>query len=88
MNLKLDANSVPKLSKEKRFSLDMHAETLSVISCKDDAEERSSGRPRRQYIDNIKKWTRASLEENVCVTEDSTAWRKLCSALERLCRLK
>ena len=26
------------------------------------------GRPRMQYIDNIKKWTRASLEENVRLT--------------------
>ena len=31
MNSKLDANSLPKLSKEKRLSLDMHAETISVI---------------------------------------------------------
>ena len=31
MNFKLDANSLPKLSKEKWFSLDMHAETISVI---------------------------------------------------------
>ena len=27
--------------------------------------KRKRGRPRMQYIDNIKKWTRASLEENV-----------------------
>ena len=31
MNFKLDANSLPKLSKEKWLSLDMHAETISVI---------------------------------------------------------
>ena len=33
MNFKLDANSLPKLSKEKWLFLDMHAETigLSVI---------------------------------------------------------
>ena len=30
MNFKLDANSLPKLSKEKLLSLDMHAETISV----------------------------------------------------------
>ena len=29
-----------------------------------------------QYIDNNKKWTRLSLEENVIVTEDRTAWHK------------
>ena len=29
-----------------------------------------------QNIDNIKKWTRASLEENIRVTEDRTAWHK------------
>ena len=29
-----------------------------------------------QYIDNIKKWTRAYLEENVRVSEDRTAWRE------------
>ena len=34
-----------------------------------------------QYIDNIKKWTRASLEENVRLTEDRTAWReRSCAA--------
>ena len=26
-----------------------------------------------QYIDNIKKWTRASLEENIRLTEDRKA---------------
>ena len=39
------------------------------------------GRPRMQYIDNIKKWTRASLEENVRLTEYRTAWReRSCAA--------
>ena len=34
-----------------------------------------------QYVDNIKKWTRASLEENVRLTEDRTAWReRSCAA--------
>ena len=34
-----------------------------------------------QSIDNIKKWTKASLEENVRLTEDRTAWREIsCSA--------
>ncbi len=38
-------------------------------------------RPRMQYIANIKKWTRASLEENVRLTEDRTAWReRSCAA--------
>ena len=32
--------------------------------------------PKMQYIDNIKKWTGDSLEENIRVTEDRTAWRK------------
>ena len=27
------------------------------------------------FINNIKKWTRASLEGNVRLTEDRTAWR-------------
>ena len=34
------------------------------------------GRPGMKYIDNIKKWTRASLEENVRPTDDRTAWRE------------
>ena len=39
------------------------------------------GRPRMLYIDNTKKWTRASLEENVRLTEDRTAWReRSCAA--------
>ena len=33
-------------------------------------------RKRMQYNDNIKKWKRASLEENVRVTKDRTAWRE------------
>ena len=34
-----------------------------------------------QYIDNIKKWTRTSVEENVRLTEDRTAWReRSCAA--------
>ena len=43
--------------------------------------KRRRGRPRMQYIDNIKKWTRASLEENVRRTEDRSAWReRSCAA--------
>ena len=45
--------------------------------------KRRRGRPRMQYIDNIKKWTRASvkLEENVRRTEDRTEWReRSCAA--------
>ena len=43
--------------------------------------ERRRGRPRMQYIDNIKKWTRASLEENVRLSEDRSAWReRSCAA--------
>ena len=34
------------------------------------SRKRRRGRPRMQYIDNIKKWTKASLEENVRLTED------------------
>ena len=36
------------------------------------------GRPRMRYIDNIKKKTKASLEENVRLTEDRTSasWRE------------
>ena len=29
-----------------------------------------------QYIDNIKTWTRVSVEENVRLTEDRTEWRE------------
>ena len=78
MNFKLDANSLPKLSKEKWLSLDMHAETISVGMM---SGKRRRGRPRMQYIDNIKKWTSASLEENVRRAEDRTAWReRSCAA--------
>ena len=43
--------------------------------------KRRRGRPRMQYNDNIKKLTRASLEENVRRTEDRTAWReRSCAA--------
>ena len=38
--------------------------------------KRRRGRPKMQYINNIKKRTKASLEENVRVTEDRTSWRE------------
>ena len=56
-----------------QFSKDMHSQN--------DAGGKKKGFPRMQYIDNIKKWTRASLEENVRLTEDRTAWReRSCAA--------
>ena len=34
-----------------------------------------------QFIDNIKKWRKASLEENVRLTADRTPWReRSCAA--------
>ena len=43
--------------------------------------KRRRGHPRIQYIGNIKKWKKASLEENVRLTEDRTAWReRSCAA--------
>ena len=54
----------------------MHAETISGILLRHVfSGKRRKGRSRKQYIDNIEKWTRASLEENVRLTEDRTAWR-------------
>ena len=44
--------------------------------------ERRRGRPMMQYIDNIKKWTRASVEANVRLTEDRTTWREISYAAE------
>ena len=43
---------------------------------RNDAREKKKLCPRKQYIDNIKKWTRTSLEENVRLTEDRTEWRE------------
>ena len=52
-----------------------------------DAEEMKKGAPRMQYIDNIKKWTRAPLEENIRVAEDRAAWRKRsCQAAAAIVR--
>ena len=40
-----------------------------------------AGEKKSLYIDNIKKRTRASLEENVRLTEDRTAWcERSCAA--------
>ena len=47
---------------------------------RNDVGEKKKGRPRMQYIDNIKKWTRTSLEENVRMTEDRTVWERSCAA--------
>ena len=42
-----------------------------------DAGGKKEGRPMMQYIDKIKKWTNASLEENLRLTE----WReRSCAA--------
>ena len=43
--------------------------------------KRRRGRPKMQYIDTIKKWTKASLEENVRLTQDRTAWRERSCAV-------
>jgi len=34
------------------------------------------GRPRTAWIDNIKSWTRLSVEESVTMTEDRDDWKK------------
>ena len=48
---------------------------------------KEEGPPRMQYTDNIKKWTRASLEENVRLAEDMTAWREIsCAAVAVIVR--
>ena len=39
---------------------------------RNDSGEKKKGHPRMQYIDNIKKWARASLEENIRVAHDRT----------------
>ena len=50
---------------------------LVDMPSRNDAGEKKKGHPMMQYIDNIKKWTEASLEENVRLTEDRTAWREI-----------
>ena len=48
---------------------------------RNDAGKKKKGRRMMQYIDNINKLTRASLEENVRVAEDRTVWReRSCAA--------
>ena len=37
---------------------------------------RRRGRPRTAWMDNIKTWTRLSVEESVRMTEDRDTWRK------------
>ena len=37
---------------------------------------RRRGRPRTAWMDNIKTWTRLSVEESVRMTEDRDKWRK------------
>ena len=43
---------------------------------RNDAGEKKKGRHMMKYIDNIKNWTRASLEENIRVADDWTAGGK------------
>ena len=48
---------------------------------RNDAGEKKKRARQDAIIDNIKKWTRASLEENVRLNEDRTAWReRSCAA--------
>ena len=84
MNFKLDANSLPKLSKEKWLSSDMHAETLGVITFFLGMALGQKKKWAPQDIDNIKNWTRASLEEDIRVADDRKSWRKNVVQLERL----
>ena len=37
---------------------------------------RRRGRPRTACIDNIKSWTRLSVEESIRMTQDRDKWRK------------
>jgi len=37
---------------------------------------RRRGRPRTAWMDNIKTWTRLSVEESIRMTEDRDKWRK------------
>ena len=37
---------------------------------------RRRGRPRTAWIDNIKSWTRLSVEESIRMTEDRDKWKK------------
>ena len=49
MNFKLNANSLPRVSKEKWLSLDMHAKTIGVpcedMHSRNDAGEKKNGAP-------------------------------------------
>ena len=48
---------------------------------RNDVGEKNQGQPRMKYTDNINNWIRTSLEENVRLTEDRTAWReRSCAA--------
>ena len=60
-----------QVNENKWISLDMHTETIPVILL--NAGGKKKGRPIFQCIDNIKKWSRASLQENRTVTENMTA---------------
>jgi len=37
---------------------------------------RRQGRPRTAWMDNIKTWTRLSVEESIRMTEDRDKWKK------------
>ena len=48
---------------------------------RNDFGEKKMGRPKMQYIDSINKCAKVSLEENVRLTEDRTAWHeRSCAA--------
>ena len=74
VTFKQDVNCLPKLSKGKWHSLDSHAETIGVILLRVKTCILGGMMPgkRMQYIDNIKKWTRTSLGEDVGVADDRT----------------
>ena len=79
-------NSLPKLARKMTFFRQACRNNRRhlVKTCmhsRNDAGKLRRGHPRIQYVDNIKKWTRASLEENIRVTGDrTTGHRRGCAA--------
>ena len=76
MNFKLDAIELLAQIIKRKMAFSGHACRNNKCNLEEEMPGKGKrGRPRMQYIDNIKKWTRASLEE------DRTAWReRSCAA--------
>jgi len=69
------------MTKEASILWSRHEQTRELPGKRDNVKKtmpgaRRRGRPRTDWMDNIKTWTGLSAEESVIMTKDRDKWRK------------